>query len=55
MEREELLPIIRQAIRDELPAIVEAVIREMGEIKKVKEEAYWATMSKEEYEKLTGS
>ena len=55
MEHEELIPIIRLAIQQELPAIVDAVIKRMEALKKAKEDEFWEELSKEERERLTGA
>ncbi|MBT1072094.1 hypothetical protein [Pelotalea chapellei] len=55
MEHDELKRIVRLVIQEELPGIVDAVITKLEELKKVKEANYWASLSKEEYERLMGS
>ena len=55
MEPEEMIPVIRLAIQQELPAIVDAVIKRMEELKKTKEDEFWENLSKEERERLTGA
>ena len=55
MEHEELMPVIRLAIQQELPAIVDAVLKRMEELKKTKEDEFWKTLCTEERERLTGA